>query len=409
MDVDKKIAIDPQLIDAIRTGKTIAIEEGMKSLQESTKEGFKEALSLHLSKALEALYVSSAYEVDQGSKSPIESGAQRIADMFLLAQANGISLSCALEVGGSSITITSSDQALAFLRDVINSHLSKGIQGLVSSLADEVKTGVLEELVNYENKIEEWLALMKARGFIVIDDMTRISQDGNVLVGPQQVNTAVIRMLVEKAIKDNLKIGCDYIVSQIAQNVRMGISNPLQKIGTSQNVSLYVDAAEKYGLLKKDVLASDPNAPLYINPDVLKQGLLHAVEDNLLQGFIAIREAYLKSIAIGDASVVQYREEVFEEYVRLVEEYKAPLDINQMKESMKACLGFENLQKGIKACIQAIEDSLARSNHLQMRIQVNKAEKFKAFIAQKGLEAKIDFSELSGYIAESKAQLPGVS
>lgn len=431
--------LDEKLVESVRTGNTAGIKLGIRNLAkafeqaqraagarfELTPEGQKEIprrlqeiLNAHLNQGLVRIYEMTAFGVANGWEQSVTGEPKRIEEVFRIAQQCGIELQYtpsleAFSRGENAMVgvITTSEQALAHLQEVIDRHLLKGIKGILETIGHQVSVGELKQLPGYEEKIEKWLRIMEDRSWRVVDHPTPYPLEGesspNGLV-PREVNRAEIRTLIDSAVKENLAKGAKHIVKMVASVVSSGMSHPLSNWGSPENIALYVETAKKYRLLRNShALPSTPSdRERYIDEQELQEGVKKAIRDNLPAGLSQLVNGYRYWIAKGEARMIQYSEGVFKEYTALAGQYEVAVDMNRFRGNMQSSLTVDALRQGVQSRIDSVRDALRTADYLKVGVESRIAEEFKALVQERGFGDQVDFSELDKYLAETATQTP---
>lgn len=431
--------LEEELVRMVRIGSTAGIEVGIRALGkawiqaqkaagatfELTFEGrqeipwrVREICAQHISEGLAQKYSVTGFLVGAGREQSITDGPQSVAELFQVADEFQIPLSYlpakeGVQPTGNTLAvlITTSEQALAHMQEVIDRNLPRGIHGIIESLGVQVGKGLLRDLPDYEQRIERWVDIMEQRGWTVVDQPVNATVEGEAQPGllPRQVNRAEIRQLVDQAIRYNLAKGARNISEMVGFGVKSGWFNPLQTWGTLENIALYTKAGEKYGLTHFGGITVENggmNPDLYFDPRELPRHIKEAVKRNLPDGLRTIEARHLQNVREGSIGQIELGERTLEQYVQLAEEYEVHINPDNLRQKMTEHVTVDNLKQGVRARMIAVRDALRKANYNGVSVYTKEAEEFRRFVHERGFGRQIDFSELDQYLEQTATQAP---
>lgn len=430
---------EEELVEMVRTGNTAGIKVSVRKLGDAwrqaqkaagatfelTPEGrqkiperVREICASHMPEGLARIYSLADFSVREGLEHSIKGGPEKVAELFQIADEFQIPLSYfpaqegAQPTGNTpAVLITTSEQALAHMQEVIDRNLPRGIHGIIKTLGFQVGKGLLKDLLGYEQKIERWVGIMEQRGWTVVDQPVNAIVEGEAQPGllPRQVNRAEIRQLVDQAVRDNLAKGARYISEMVGFGIRSGWFDPLKPWGTPENIILYMEAGKRYGLTHSGGMTAENggmNPDLYFDPKELPGHIREAVQRNLLDGLRAIETRHLQNVREGSVGQIELGERTLEQYVRLAEEYEVHINPDNLRQKMTEHVTVDNIKQGVRARMIAVRDALRKANYNGVSVYTKEAEEFRRFVHERGFGRQIDFSELDQYLEQTATQAP---
>lgn len=411
--------LEDELVKSVKIGSPVGMRLAIKELAsaweraqkaanqtfELTPEGrqelpakVKEICEENLREGLASVYRTAAFEIKSGWEHSIKDEPKRVAELFAVAQEFQIPLTYAPEPEREqtgnlpTVLITTGEQAATYMEQVIDRNLPQGIHGIIKMAGFKVSQGSLKELPDYEKELEKWIEIMQHRGWKVVDAEPPPPVIGEEKPGllPRQVNRAEVRQLLDQAVRDNLEKGMAGIPKSAAFLVKGGWPNPVS--GARENIALYTEAAQRYGLT--------------FDQDAISQQLKEAITENLPAGLEHIGEWHLKNVRDGYPSQIKYHEQLSDDYIALAKEYGVAIDEAKLKAQMKSHITTDNLREGVKSRIQAIRDALRKGSSLSIHVETTRADDFRRYVAEQGFDSEVDFSELDLYQTETATQSP---
>lgn len=431
--------LERQLVKDVQIGNTAGIEGDIRNLADAWKqaqkaagvtleltpegkaaipERVKEICAAHLQEGLANRYEMVEFGVQQGREQSISEEPPRLAKLYQIADEFQIPLTYSPPQEGvptnaniPAILITTAEQAQAHLQEVINRNLPQGIHGIVETLGDKVGSGLLKNLPDYERQIERWVDIMQKRGWTVVDQPPSAPVMGGERAGVlvRQVNRAEIRQLVDQAVRDNLAKGARYISEMVATQIQHGWFDPLSTWGTPENIALYTEAGQRYGLTHRGGMTEENgevHPDLYFDPTQLPEQVREAVQQNLPKGLEVITKNHLDNIHSGDASQVKFGEQTMEQYITLAGKYGVTVNPDRLRAALSAHFTPENLQEYVRGKIAEIKKMLQTANYSGVSVRSREAEEFRLLVHERGFDGKVDFSELDQYLQETATQAP---
>lgn len=411
--------LEDELVESVKIGSPVGIRLAIKELAnaweraqkaanqtfELTPEGrqelpakVKEICEENLRDGLASVYRTAAFEIRSGWEHSVKDEPKRVAELFAVVQEFQIPLTYAPEPEGEqtgklpAVLITTGEQAAAYMEQVIDRNLPQGIHGIIKMAGFKVSQGSLKELPDCEKELEKWIEIMQKRGWTVVDTEPSPPVIGEEKPGllPRQVNHAEVRQLLDQAVKDNLEKGIKEMPRRVGFLVKGGWPNPVSD--TLENIALYTEAAQRYGLT--------------FDQGAISEQLKEAVTENLPAGLEHIGEWHLKNVRDGYPSQIKYHEQLSDDYIVLAKEYGVAVDEAKLKAQMKSHITADNLREGVKSRIQAIRDALRKGSSLSIHVETTRADDFRRYVAEQGFDSQIDFSELDLYQTETATQSP---
>ena len=434
-----RYVLEDNLIKMVKTGNAAGIKICIRSLGqvwqqaqkaakadfELTPEGRKEMPSKvkeicvrHLSDGLANIFSSAATGVRFGLEYSIEHDPTSIRDLFNIAEEFKISLSYLHQHGevypagnDLAVIINTPDQALAHLQEIIDGNLPGGLLNKVASIGIQVGNGLLEKLPDYEKQIEKWIGIMEQRGWTIMDDSSIIATEEGIQQegSPRRLNRADIRQLIDQEVYNNLATGAKFIAQMVAYNIRCGSANPLEIWGNPENIALYRETGERFGLIKKAGVVDDNsevNKNLYFNPDSITDLVRDAVRVNIDTGIQTIMHHHLEEIRKGDVEQIELHEATLERYIDLGREFDVPLNAEKLRLIIKRQLTPENLQQGVRSWEEKVKEDLRIAYYLGVSVHPRKAELFRQYVEKLGLGKKVAFLTLDHYFEETATNVP---
>jgi hypothetical protein len=427
--------LENRLAQAVRIGSIAGIQVSMRDLLEAWKHAqtaanarfepavgagewvlpdkVREICRRHLQEGLESVFGVTKFEVISGAATGIVDEPKKVGQLYDVAAEFGIPLTFipkqiaeAGEENKPAVVLTSKEQAIAYLNTIIELNLPQGLNRLVREVGYSTADGLLANLPHNKEKIEEWISVMERRGWQVVDQpQNAISDEGRSGILPRQINRAEIRQLIDQMVKDNLIAGSRYIADMVAYNVGSGYPDPLSTWGNRGNIALYVEAAEKYGLVQgRDEGTSRSEGVLDF--DNIQQQVTEAVSHNLPAGLSAIVARHLQGVRVGDISQVNFAEQTLAQYHELAKVYGVGVSADQSTASLRSHITAENLSAGVATLMASIKDQVRKGEYSFLSLEARRAEDLRRFVSQNGLNAAVDFSGLDGYMKETATQLP---
>ncbi len=431
-----RYVLEKKLIDSVRIGSTIGIKVGIRELSDAwkraqmaanarfefTPEGKQEVperirriCSEHMQEGLAKIYDVAEFGIQKGWESSIRDEPNKVADFYKTADEFQIPLTYSppqpeARVGGNSLAtvITTREQAVDYMQQVIDRNLPQGIKGIIDSLGYQVGQGLLKDVPDYEERVERWIDIMQKRGWTVVDQPTApvIGEDKPGLL-ERHINRVEIRQLIDQAIRDNLAQGARKISEMVGHQVKTGWYDPISTWGSPENIALYTEAGQRYGLTHRGGVTAengDVNPNMYFDPTELPSHVQEAVRQNLPTGIEAISARHIYNIRSGDASQIEFTERTMEQYINLAGEYGVSVDPEQLRTSMTSHLTQENLQQGVSERINTVRTALRKAGYSELYSR--DAEKFRKFVYDRGFGDKVDFTGLDKYLHETATEVP---
>lgn len=434
-----KHILEKKLVDAVSIGNTAGIEVSIRQLAEAWEHAQKAANSTfeltpegklvipervkqicldHMQDGLSSIYKVAEYSIQTGLEHSITTEPERVAGLYKIADEFQIPLvysppqpEISATENALAVTITTREEALTHIQEVIDKNLPRGVQGLVKQLGFQVGQGLLNQMPDYEQRLERWVDIMQSRGWTVVDQpATPLMGEEEPGLIPRQVNRAEIRQLVDQAVSENLAKGAKKISEMVAFKVKLGWFDPLSAWGTPENIALYTEAGQRYGLTHKGGLTAETGAIVdpdkYFDPTELPAHIKVAVIQNLPAGLEAIQKTHLSNIHLGDAEQIEFSERTLDQYLSLANEYGISVNSQQLKDAMASHITSGSLQQGVVGRLNAMREALRKANYFAVSGYSRKAEQFRKFVYDRGFDDKVDFSELDRYLQETATEIP---
>lgn len=433
-----KHVLEKKLVESVKIGSPAGIESSIQNLADAwnqaqkaagstfelTPEGkqviperVKEICAQHLQEGLTEIYKATEFGIQQGWEHSITYEPERLAKLLDVAEEFQIPLTYVPPTDNApassnlpAVTINNRDQALTYMQEIIDRNLPRGVQSLVRVLGSQVGQGLLKELPSYEGRIERWIAVMQQRGWSVVDQPTQpIMGEEKPGLLTRQVNRAEVRQIIDQAVRDNLAKGAKHISHMVGHVVKSGFFDPLATWGSPQNIALYTEAGQHYGLTHQRSATTEQsgvNPDMFFDPTQLPEQVKQAVRENLPEGLKTIQQRHLKNIRSGNADQIEFADSTLEQYIGLATEYGVSANADQLRSTMAAHLTVENLNEGVRTLTTAVRDAIRKANYLAVSVASREAEIYRRFIYKRGFEGKIDFSELDRYLQETATQSP---
>lgn len=433
-----RYVLEKKLVDSVRIGNTAGIKYSIRELGDAWKQAQKAAngsfeltpegrkaipervrgiCAQHMQEGLAEIYKVAEFGIQEGWEHSIAGEPERVAELYQIADEFQIPLTYVPSQGEASagsnapaVLITTSEQAIAYMQEVIDRNLPRGIHGILKQLSYQVGEGLLKQLPDYEQKIERWVDVMQKRGWIVTDEPTTpVIGEEKLGLFTRQVNRAEIRHLIDQAVSDNLAKGARRISEMVGFQVKSGWLDPLSTWGTPENIALYAEAGKRYGLTHKEgvtVENSTVNADKYFDPAELPARIREAVIQNFPAGLEAIQNRHLSNIRSGDTSQIDYIEKTLEQYIGMAGEYGITVNPDKLRDAMTSHITPDNLQQGVAERLNEVKVDLKKADYLAVSVHSREAEELRRFVHDRGFDGKVDFSELDRYLQETATGTP---